>query len=436
MELPKRVLIISYYWPPSGGSGVQRWLKFTKYLPSFGWKPIVYTPSNPEIPIADTGLYKDIPEQAEILKQPIWEPYTVYKRFLGLKKSDRIQTGFLSEKKKNIWAENLSVWIRGNFFIPDARCFWIKPSVSYLSKWLKNNSVDAIISSGPPHSMHLIAYELRKQFNIPWIADFRDPWTKIDFYKDLKLTSWADSMHHKLEKKVVTTADALLVVGKSMKSDFEEITTKPIHVITNGYDADDFDTLPSPKDTRFSIVHVGSMVPSRNPIALFEALSELIHEDAGIERDLCIRLVGSVDISIVQTIENFGLQSFLERVEYLPHEEVITEQKRAAVLLLVLNKTFSAKRIVTGKLFEYIAANRPILAIGDENSDAAEIIRETGTGHIFDHNAKERIKKAIVNLYDDWKSGRDQQNNVGNERFSRESLTRDLVSLLHEITHV
>lgn len=430
MEKSPRVLIISYYWPPSGGSGVQRWLKFTKYLPSSGWKPIIYTPSNPEIPIADTSLYNDIPKEAEILTRPIWEPYTFYKQFLGLKKSDRIQTGFLSDKKKSGWAEGLAVWIRGNFFIPDARKFWIKPSIEFLSKWLEENPVDVIISSGPPHSMHLIALGLRQKFSIPWIADFRDPWTKIDFYEDLKLSSWADKLHHKQEKAVLETADHILVVGPSMKADFELLTSKPVHVITNGYDSTDFDGLPTPKDTRFSLVHVGSMVPSRNPIGLFKALSELIHSDAGIERDLCIRLIGSVDHSVLKTIQDLGLQSYLERVEYLPHDEVITEQTRAAVLLLVLNKTFSAKRIVTGKVFEYIAAGRPILAIGDENSDVAAILEETDSGFVVDHDAVESIKKRVVQLYDDWQSGNDSGYGKKKERYSRESLTGDLANIL------
>ena len=177
----KRVLIITYYWPPAGGSAVYRWLKFTKYLREFGWEPVIYTAENGEYTELDPDNVKDIPSGVTVLKQPIWEPYNFYKRFIGQKKTEKINVGFLTEKKKPALAERISVWVRGNFFIPDARCFWVKPSVKYLSAWLAKNPVDMVISSGPPHSMHLIAMKLKKQFNLPWIADFRDPWTNIDF---------------------------------------------------------------------------------------------------------------------------------------------------------------------------------------------------------------------------------------------------------------
>ena len=199
----KRVLIISYYWPPSGGAGVQRWLKFVKYLRSFGWEPVVYTPENPEFPETDLSLAKDIPPGLEVIKQPIWEPYDTYKKLLGQKKEDKINAAFLSEKKKNSMLENFSVWVRGNFFIPDARKFWIRPSVKFLLNYLETNPVKAVISTGPPHSMHLIAMALAKKIKLPWLADFRDPWTNIDFYKDLRLSARADARHKKLEKKVL-----------------------------------------------------------------------------------------------------------------------------------------------------------------------------------------------------------------------------------------
>ncbi|MEA3317025.1 MAG: glycosyl transferase family 1, partial [Bacteroidota bacterium] len=184
----KKVLIITYYWPPSGGAGVQRWLKFAKFLPKYGWNPIIYTPENGEIPVTDKSLHKDISKETKVIKRKIWEPYTWYKKFIGQKNNQKINVGFLSENQKPKFTEKISVWIRGNFFIPDARKFWIKPSVKFLKTYLKNNNVDAIISTGPPHSMHLIAMQLQKKLNLPWIADFRDPWTNIDFYEDLLLT--------------------------------------------------------------------------------------------------------------------------------------------------------------------------------------------------------------------------------------------------------
>ena len=219
----KKALVITYYWPPSGGAGVQRWLKFVKYLRSFGWEPVIYTPENPEFPETDHSLDKDVPGQLKVLKQPIWEPYDTYKKILGRRKDEKINAAFLSEKKKNSALENLSVWIRGNFFIPDARKFWIKPSIRFLLHYLQKDPVDVIISTGPPHSMHLIAMKVSGKLGLPWLADFRDPWTNIDFYKDLKLTSWADAIHRRLEKQVLGKADAVTVISPGMAADFSRI---------------------------------------------------------------------------------------------------------------------------------------------------------------------------------------------------------------------
>ncbi|NTW26696.1 MAG: glycosyltransferase family 4 protein, partial [Lentimicrobium sp.] len=187
----RRVLIISYYWPPSGGAGVQRWLKFVKYLRESGWEPVVYVPENPEYPAIDESLAKDIPDGIEIIKTPIWEPYSFYKKLIGAGKGERINAGFLSEKKRPGLTEQFSIWLRGNFFIPDARKFWIRPSISFLTRYLEKHPVDAIVSTGPPHSMHMIALGVKKRTGLPWLADFRDPWTNIDFYHELMLTTWA-----------------------------------------------------------------------------------------------------------------------------------------------------------------------------------------------------------------------------------------------------
>ena len=218
----KKVLIITYYWPPSGGAGVQRWLKFVKYLREFGWEPIVYTPENPEAPAVDESLLKDIPKNLTAIKRPIWEPYNLYKNFIGQKKDERINAGFLTEKKKPGLAEKISVWVRGNWFIPDARKLWITPSIKFLSDYLKRNPVDAIVSTGPPHSMHLIALGLKKKLNLPWLADFRDPWTNIDFYDKLMLTKASDVKHKKMELDVLKNANIITAIGWSMADDLKK----------------------------------------------------------------------------------------------------------------------------------------------------------------------------------------------------------------------
>ncbi len=255
--MAQRVLILTYYWPPGGGAGVQRWLKFVKYLPHFGWEPVVYAPENPEYMAIDPSLEKDIPAETEIIKTRVWEPYEVYKKFVGMKQGEKINAAFVSETKKPKHSEGLAVWIRGNFFIPDARKFWIKPSVKFLSHYLKTKPVDVIVSTGPPHSMHLIAMGLRKKFDIPWVADFRDPWTRISYYSELKLSAKADKKHKILEKLVLEKADEVMVVSEGMKIDFTEIHKRDYEVIHNGFDTEDIPSTQIKPDRKFSISHIG-----------------------------------------------------------------------------------------------------------------------------------------------------------------------------------
>lgn len=429
----KKALIISYYWPPSGGAGVQRWLKFVKYMRLSDWEPIVYTPENPEYPERDPSLFKDVPEGMTLLTLPIWEPYDLYKKLLGKKKEEKINAAFLSETKKNKYLENLSVWIRGNFFIPDARRFWIKPSVSFLQKYLANHPVDMIISTGPPHSMHLIAMSLAKQFKIPWLADFRDPWTNIDFYKDLRLTSHADARHHNLEKQVLQHADGVTVISNSMADDFHNIVARHYDVVTNGYDQDDIVETVITADIKFSIAHIGTLVSSRNPLILWKALQNLIQEDPQFAADLEIKLVGKVDIQVTTSIGEHGLTEYVRRIDYMPHDEVVLCQRQSQVLLLIINNTPNAKMILTGKFFEYLAAKRPILCLGPLTGDAATILAETHAGLIAGFDDLQTMKQHILKFYQDYKRGILLSDSKEIDRFSRQSLTRNLCSILDRI---
>ena len=432
----KKVLIITYYWPPSGGAGVQRWLKFVKYLREYGWEPVIYTPENPEAPALDPSLEKDIPKNVTIIKRPIWEPYTIYKRFIGHKKEDRINAGFLTEKKKPGLAEKISVWIRGNWFIPDARKFWIKPSVRFLSEYLKENPVEAIVSTGPPHSMHLIALGLKKKLNLPWLADFRDPWTTIDFYKDLKLSRSSDAKHHRLEKEVLETADVLVAVSWHMAEGFGEILGNKgnkVMVITNGYDETDFPNTGIKTSSKFTISHVGAMNADRNPKILWAALKELLVEIPGLKSDLEIRLIGKSDLSVNEELEKNSLHSFVKRTEYLPHDQTASAMQEAQVLLLALNDTPNTKGVVSGKLFEYLAAKRPILCIGKEDGDAAKIINGSTAGTVCDFKDKEKMKAVVK----EWYSGYLNDNLVVQtdtiNTYSRKELTGRIAGLLQSM---
>ena len=326
----KKVLVITYYWPPSGGAGVQRWLKFVKYLPNYNYKPVIYTVENGEYPVLDSSLSKDVSSKIKILKSKIWEPYSLYKIFTGRKKKEKINSSFLTQKKRNKFLQNISIWIRGNLFIPDARRFWIKPSINYLTNFLINNPVDIIISSGPPHSTHLIAMELQKRFQIKWLADFRDPWTNIDFYKDLKLTKWADNKHKALERAVLKNTDMVLTIGNQLKKELLALGSKEVEVVENGYDPEDFPINSSLKlDTDFTIAHIGTFSPSRNHEILWKVLKKICNENEAFNNKLKIKLIGNIDFSVLKSISNFGLENHLKKLGYISHNDVINEQKKS-----------------------------------------------------------------------------------------------------------
>ena len=433
-----RVLIITYYWPPSGGSGVQRWLKMSKYFPENGWQPVIYTADGAEYPVEDLSLVKDVAPKAEVLRHKIIEPYSFYKKFLGIKKDEKIKAGFINEgKKKSSWKENISVWLRGNLFIPDARCWWIKPSVRFLKKYLETNPVDAIISTGPPHSMHLIAKELHKKFNIPWIADFRDPWTDIDFFSELKLTKRSLKKHHKLQYQVLTEANKVVTVGWDWAKGLENHGAKDVAVITNGYDFNIEEKLRKVElSADFTMSHVGIVGAARNAVRFWEALGELVKEDTleDFSKSLKVRLIGQVDNSVIESIKKNDLESYVEIIPYIPHEEVIVEQSSSQVLLLFINNSPNAKGIMTGKIFEYMASGRPIFAIGPTDGDTAIILDKTKSGVIVDFDDKEGIKNVIIDLFNKYKENQlvTKKNEIV-ENYSRRSLAKEYVNLIKKI---
>jgi glycosyltransferase involved in cell wall biosynthesis len=424
----KKVLIISYYWPPSGGAGVQRWLKFAKYLPEFGWEPHIYTPENPEAPAQDESLLNDIPKEVVVIKQPIFEPYGFYKKFTGNKKS--VNAGFLSENKdsRKKFTEQLSIWVRGNLFIPDARKFWIKPSIKFLIEYIQKEGIEVVVSSGPPHSMHLIAMGLKKKLKIKWIADFRDPWTNIDFYKDLMLTKAADRKHHRLEKEVLQTADEVITIGNTMAEEFEDIRKAKVQVITNGYDSDDFEFVKKEATDDFVIVHVGSINPDRNHAIFWEGLKELCENNSEFAEKLRIRFIGKLDYSVLESVEKYGLKSLFESINYVPHEQVKGYLFDADMLYLPLNNTPNAKGILSGKFFEYLATAKPILGIGHPQGDAAKIMRETKAGLMIDFSEKDMLKQFVVNEFSNTNIPTKADMDLRHQ-YSRRSLTQKLIEL-------
>jgi len=429
----KKVLIIAYYWPPGGGGGVQRWLKFVKYLPEFGWEPIVYTPENPEYPVMDEALLDDVREGTKIIRRKIWEPFMLYRIFTRRKKDERVSTAFTSEVESDQKREDIANFIRSNFFIPDARKFWIRPSIRYLSKYLKANPVDVVVTTGPPHSMHLIGMGLQRKLGVKWVADFRDPWTNIDYFSELKLTSWARKKHHRLEKEVLQKADQVIIVGEIWKQELMELGATSAAVITNGFDRSDTDGSSPESDTYFSLAHIGVLMKHRNPETLWKALAQLVNESEAFKADLRLVLIGNVDVEVMHSLESHGLGDYTEKTGYLPHSEAIRYQKKSQVLLLPVNNTPNARGMLTGKIFEYMASGRPILVIGPTDGEVARVVEETGSGLVSGFDDLDTLKTNIRTLYDSFKKGALLSENRDIEKYSRRSLSQALSEVLNKL---
>lgn len=423
----EKVLIITYYWPPAGGPGVQRWLKFVKYLRDFEIEPVVYVPENPHYPLLDESLETEIPRNLEIIRKPIFEPYAIASLF-SKKETKEISSGLIPDEEKQGLLQKAMLYIRGNYFVPDARKFWVKPSVEFLLEYLEENRIKTVITTGPPHSLHLIGLGLKGELDIRWIADFRDPWTSIGYHEQLKLTAATREIHKELESRVLKGADQIITTSFTTKQEFKEITTTPIKVITNGYDVEKI-TRPA-LDDKFSISHIGSLLAGRNPANLWKALAELISENEGLRADLRIKLVGAVGAGVLESIKNAGLEFNLELSGYVSHKKALELQHASQLLLLIEIDSEETRGIIPGKLFEYMAANRPILAVGPANADIQKIITETNTGKFFGYMEKEEIKEFILSSYKAFKEGELKTYPIGLQKYSRKALTGELAKLL------
>lgn len=423
----KKILIITYYWPPAGGPGVQRWLKFVKYLPDFGIQPIVYIPENPTYPIIDDELVSEISDKAIILRKKIFEPYG-FASIFSKNKTKKISSGIIPNQRKQSFMEKLFLWIRGNLFIPDARVFWVKPSVKYLEKYIQENQIDTIITSGPPHSLHLIGLDLKEKLNVKWFADFRDPWTTIGYHNKLKLSDSASKKHKDLESKVLNTADVILVTSNTTKKEFEVLTIKPIEVITNGFDVEKIEK--QTLDAKFSLAHIGSFLSERNPRILWKCLKELVKENADFKKNFQLKLIGAVSQEVLDAISEFKLDKYVNNLGYVSHKTAVEHQRKSQVLLLIEINSEETKSIIPGKLFEYMVSERPIIAIGPEGSDFSEIIQNTNTGIFVKYDEIEKLKVSILKYYEEFKKGNLKANAVGLQQYSRKSLTEKLSKVL------
>ena len=422
----KKVLIITYYWPPAGGSGVQRWLKFSKYLPQNGWKPYIFTPDSPSFDVKDEDLISDIHIETEVWTTPIWEPYSLKDKLFG--KSESSNAGIIQYKSST--ENKIMNWVRGNIFIPDPKVFWVKPSIKLLNKKIKEEGITHVVSTGPPHSMHLIALGLKKQNpDLKWVADFRDPWSELDLLNDFHLTKKSKQKYRKLEKEVLQNADVTLTVSETWVESFKILGSNNVKLITNGFDVDDFEVREREND-KFIIGHFGLLNHLRNPKNLWKTLHDLCDENPDFNMKLEIRLSGNIDTEVLQNItQYFHLKNKVKVLGYLSHKEVLREYNESSVLLLLLFNSESGIGNYPGKIFEYFAAKRPILGFGPKESDTQKLMEKTESGN-YHYYEDVNLKENIISLFENKEEFvvSDEINN-----FTRKKLTKQLSVLLNKM---
>lgn len=427
--MSKKVLIVTYYWPPSGGSGVQRWLKFVKYLPEFGWTPYVLTPENPAFDLRDESLLKDIPPEAEVLRLPIWEPYRLLGKTKG--KDEKKAKIFFSSGKS--WTQKIMRFIRGNFFIPDPRMFWVTPASRFLEDFILQEKISHVVTTGPPHSMHLIGMRLKKKVPaLRWVADFRDPWSEWHLLDEWQVSRPVRKIHQYLEKKVLTRADAILTVTPGLAAHFGQLANRKVVCITNGYDDSDVSDIQYVRTNRFTIRHTGLVKDAR---PFMEAVKQVALENAAFKDAVLVDFTGEVHPDFRSYVENDETLKQITRFSgYKPHRELPALYAQTDVLLLVIPDVPLARAYLPGKLFEYLAAKRPVIGLGPEDGDAAAILAKTGAGMVIEPKNSITIKEELLRLFSDWQRNTDAiSTGTGIESYSRKSLTGELVGLLNSL---
>jgi glycosyltransferase involved in cell wall biosynthesis len=421
----KKVLIITYYWPPSGGAGVQRWLKFAKYLPEFGWQPVILTvdPENASYPQRDESLADEIHPDCLVYTTKSFELYNLYKLISG--KKEVPYGGFANESKEG-WLQKISKFLRGNLLLPDPRKGWNKYAYKKALELIREFNIDTVVTTSPPHSTQLIGLKLKRKFKIKWIADLRDPWTDIYYYNQFKHTALALSIDRNYEQKVVENADLLITVSEDVKRIFAGKSILPVAskmvVIPNGFDEDDFRIKEVPTEYKKIITYSGTISEAYDVDCFLEALCRL---DANLKSQILVRFVGKVPSTIEKRFSETGLE--IELVGYVDHSKSIEYLFRSDLLLLVIPKVKNNHGILTGKFFEYLASGKPILAIGPTDGDLAKIIQETKCGSMFDYADAEGMLHFIQESMNNPVSETNPE--IANQ-YSRKQLTQKIVYLL------
>jgi glycosyltransferase involved in cell wall biosynthesis len=425
----KKVLVITYYWPPSGGSGVQRWLKFVKYLPQYDYTPYVFTPENPAFDVKDPSLERDVPEEAEVIRFPIWEPYHAF-IFLSGGKKKATPTQLVATKKQSLF-QKAATWIRGNLIIPDPRVFWVRPSVRFLQDFIEANGIKTIVTTGPPHSVHLIGLKLKqKNKSLRWIADFRDPWSEWGLLDSLRVGSLARSRHRALEQKVLRNASVITTITPFYVRRFEKLSGRHVNLLTNGFDEDDFKDLTVVRPPKFVIRHVGIVNEKCDPRPFTTALKNIVRSNPELKSEIVGEFVGEVHAHFRNLVEqDSDLNQIVTFTPPVPHKQLVGLYGNAAMFLLVLNGYKDAEGYLPGKLFEYLATGLPVLGVGPPEGDAAKLMSESGVGEMVD--APGAIERILLAEFNTWKqSATPVRKGSAFKGYSRRSITAKLVEVL------
>jgi len=425
----KKVLIITYYWPPSGGAGVQRWVKFVKYLSAMNMEPLVLTvhPGSATYPQKDPSLASDIPETVRVFYAKSFELYSLYKKFSSNKE---VPYGGFANTKKLDFKEKVIRFLRGNFIIPDPRKGWNRYALAKAKELIHTHHIDNVITTSPPHSTQLIGLELKKQLGIRWIADLRDPWTDIYYFKQMYPTFLATQIHKILEKKVLQNADRIITVSEALKKLFAEKAANignKIKVIPNGYDTTDFQGLNgNVHPDIFYLTYAGTLSKEYNVGGFITALKELPED---IRPEIKVRFIGQMPSELWERFEAAGIGNMVELKGYVPHASAIGFMMSSDLLLLIIPDVKNNEGILTGKLFEYLGSGKQILFIGPKDGDAAKVIRKTNSGVICSYDEHQQISEEIIRLFRLKKSGAPLSASNDVSMYSRENLTKELIKL-------
>ncbi len=420
----KKILIITYYFPPSGGSGVQRWLKFVKYLSEFGWEPTVITTDDGDYPSIDKSLLEDVPKNIKVIRT---KTPTFGHLFSKLnKKKTNIPYGSLETSSSDTLIKKISIWLRLNFIIPDARNIWNRSAFQSAKAELLSDKYAYIATTGPPHSTHLIGFKLKQNFKVEWLADFRDPWTKMGYLQNVRRWKITEELDRKLEKNVVKNCDILLAAHQKILDDFGN--EEKMFLLTNGFDHEDFENIPKrKKDENFNINYFGTIAREANPISILKAINKLFEKGYP---DIRLNLQGKIDYSVKQILQEENKNDLLKFYPYTSHKETVEKMSNSSLLLFMINDVPNNKGIIPGKIFEYIGSRVPILGIGPGDGETAKILAETKSGKIFPYREIEKIRDHIASIYLKWKNGETISHNTDFMKFSRKNLTQKLVSIL------